>query len=198
VAHAVDVPHASDAEAFRQFQGVKRRLELRGSARGVRVYDDFAHHPTAIAETLGALRLANPQARIWAIFEPRSATSCLRVFQRDFLEAFTGADETIVAAVFRSSLPEERRLSPEELVADLQAAGKRARYVPTVPEIVETVAREARDGDLVVIMSNGGFDDIHGKLLTALRGAGQPSAYRRGDSLAPSAQGWGDSRAPSA
>jgi UDP-N-acetylmuramate: L-alanyl-gamma-D-glutamyl-meso-diaminopimelate ligase len=176
VAHAVDVPHGTVAEAFRQFQGVKRRLELRGSARGVRVYDDFAHHPTAIAETLGALRLANPQARIWAIFEPRSATSCLRVFQRDFLEAFTGADETIVAAVFRSSLPEERRLSPEELVADLQAAGKRARYVPAVPEIVETVAREARDGDLVVIMSNGGFDDIHGKLLTALRGAGQAGA----------------------
>jgi len=172
VASAVDVPPEAVAVAFREFQGVKRRLELRGSARGVRVYDDFAHHPTAIAETLGALRLGNPAARIWAIFEPRSATSCLRVFQRDFLEAFGGADETIVAAVFRASLPEDRRLSPEELVAGLQAAGHRARHIATVPEIVDTVAREAHDGDLVVIMSNGGFDNIHEKLLRAL---GEPT-----------------------
>jgi UDP-N-acetylmuramate: L-alanyl-gamma-D-glutamyl-meso-diaminopimelate ligase len=168
VAHAVDVDATAVAAAFREFQGVKRRLELRGSARGVRVYDDFAHHPTAIAETLGALRLANPAARIWTIFEPRSATSCLRVFQRDFLEAFGGADETVVAAVFRTTLPEDVRLSPEELVAGLQAAGHRARYIPTVGEIVDTVAREVRDGDLVVVMSNGGFGGIHDKLLQAL------------------------------
>ena len=154
--------------ALRRFQGVKRRLEFRGAGRGVLVYDDFAHHPTAIAETLGALRLGNPKGRIWAIFEPRSATSCLKVFHREFVEAFSPADETIIAAVFRSQIPEERRLSPEEVVADLRRAGRQARYVPSVPEIVDVVVREARAGDVVVIMSNGGFDRIHDKLLDAL------------------------------
>jgi UDP-N-acetylmuramate: L-alanyl-gamma-D-glutamyl-meso-diaminopimelate ligase len=150
------------------FAGVKRRLELRGSARGIRVYDDFAHHPTAIAETISALRLAHPEARIWAVFEPRSATSCLRIFQPEFVDALALADETIVAAVFRSSLADDRRLSPEEVVASLRAAGHRARYISAVPDIVDIIAREARPGDLVVIMSNGGFDGIHGKLMAAL------------------------------
>jgi len=169
VAAAVDVSERTTAEALRLFQGVKRRLELRGSAGGVRVYDDFAHHPTAIAETLGAVRLANPRARIWAVFEPRSATSCLRVFQRDFAQALAGADRTVIAAVFRSTIPEERRLSPEALVDELRADGHDARYIPTVPEIVREIAEESREGDLVVIMSNGGFDGIHEKLLAALR-----------------------------
>ena len=134
------------------------------------VYDDFAHHPTAIAETLKGVRSAFPDRRIWAVFEPRSATSCRRVFQADFARAFeeSGADEVIVAAVYRSSLPENERLSPETLVRDLKAAGVSARHVATVPEIVETVRREARAGDLIVVMSNGGFDDIHRKLLDAL------------------------------
>jgi UDP-N-acetylmuramate: L-alanyl-gamma-D-glutamyl-meso-diaminopimelate ligase len=156
-------------EGLRLFEGVKRRLELRGSARGVRVYDDFAHHPTAIAETLGALRLAHPDARLWAVFEPRSATSCLRIFQRDFVEAFAGADETVVASVFRSTIPDERRLDPRVLVAELEQRGHRARYVATVPEIVDVLSNDVRDGDLVVIMSNGGFDNIHEKLLARLR-----------------------------
>ena len=155
-------------EGLESFRGVKRRLELKGSAAGVRVYDDFAHHPTAIAETLAAVRIGNPDQRIWAVFEPRSATSCLRVFQADFARAFDAADEIVIAAVFRSTVPEDRRLSPENLVADLRAAGKAARFVPTVPEIVEQLARETRSGDLVVIMSNGGFDSIHTRLLAAL------------------------------
>jgi UDP-N-acetylmuramate: L-alanyl-gamma-D-glutamyl-meso-diaminopimelate ligase len=171
IASAVGLSEPVIAEGLRQFQGVKRRLELRGSARGVRVYDDFAHHPTAVAETLAAVRLANPHARIWAVFEPRSATSCLRVFQRDFVEALGGADETLIAAVFRSSIPEERRLSAEGVVEALRAAGHSARYIPTVSEIVKTIAAEARDGDLVVVMSNGGFDGIHDKLVAALREA---------------------------
>jgi UDP-N-acetylmuramate: L-alanyl-gamma-D-glutamyl-meso-diaminopimelate ligase len=169
VAAAAGVSDRALADGLREFRGVKRRLELRGSAGGVRVYDDFAHHPTAIAETLTALRLANPAARLWAIFEPRSATSCLNVFHRDFVEALAGADETIVAAVFRSSIPEERRLSPEALVRELQATGHRARYLPTVTEIVEAVNGEAMSGDLVVVMSNGGFGGIHARLLEALR-----------------------------
>jgi UDP-N-acetylmuramate: L-alanyl-gamma-D-glutamyl-meso-diaminopimelate ligase len=172
VASAVGLGEMAIADGLRRFLGVKRRLELRGSARGVRVYDDFAHHPTAIAETLGAMRLANPSGRIWAVFEPRSATSCLRIFEHDFVSALANADKSIIAAVFRSTIPEERRLSPQALVEQLQEGGHDARYVPTVPEIVTLIAEEARDGDLVVVMSNGGFDGIHEKLLAAL-GKGQ-------------------------
>jgi UDP-N-acetylmuramate: L-alanyl-gamma-D-glutamyl-meso-diaminopimelate ligase len=156
-------------EGLRRFKGVKRRLEVRGTVRGVTVYDDFAHHPTAIAETITALRGANPNARIWAVFEPRSASSCRRVFQNAFAEAFRGADEAVIAAVFRSTLPEAERLSADDLIRDVNARGTHARYIQTVDEIVETLVRERRDGDLVLIMSNGGFGGIHQKLLDALR-----------------------------
>jgi UDP-N-acetylmuramate: L-alanyl-gamma-D-glutamyl-meso-diaminopimelate ligase len=134
----------------------------------VSVYDDFAHHPTAIAETLAGVRSAYPDHRIWAIFEPRSATSCRRVFQSDFARAFGAADRVLLPAVFRSNLPEEQRLSIDQLVSDLRGSGKDARFIPHVEDIVSAVAKEARPGDLVVVMSNGGFDDIHNKLLTAL------------------------------
>ena len=134
------------------------------------MYDDFAHHPTAVAATLAALRAAHPRSRIWAVFEPRSASSCRRVFQQDFARAFEHADDVMVAAVYRSSLPEAERLSPEELVRDLRAAGRSARYIPAVDDIVRTLADERQDGDLVVLMSNGGFGGIHQKLLAALNG----------------------------
>jgi UDP-N-acetylmuramate: L-alanyl-gamma-D-glutamyl-meso-diaminopimelate ligase len=169
VAADVGLSATTIGDGLRRFEGVKRRLELRGSARGIRVYDDFAHHPTAIAETLGALRLAHPDARLWAVFEPRSATSCLKVFEAEFVAAFDAADEVIIARVFRAGIPEERRLDPEQLAARIAGGGRRARYVPSVPDIVQVIAREAREGDLVVLMSNGGFDDIHQKLLARLR-----------------------------
>lgn len=153
---------------LREFAGVKRRLELVGTADGVLVYDDFAHHPTAVRETLAGVRAAHPGSRVWAIFEPRSASSCRRVFQDAFAEALTLADETILAAVYRASLPEEHRLNPHHVVEALSAAGHRARYVPHVDEIVAIVAREARAGDLVICMSNGGFGGIHARLLNAL------------------------------
>jgi UDP-N-acetylmuramate: L-alanyl-gamma-D-glutamyl-meso-diaminopimelate ligase len=170
VGRAVGLDPDSLRRALADFKGVRRRLELRGVARGVSVYDDFAHHPTAILETLNAVRQGHPDARVWAVFEPRSATSCRRVFQQDFARAFidSGADETILAPVFRSSLPEAERLSVEEVVHDVTGAGRRARCLPDVETIVTTIAHEAREGDLVVVMSNGGFDGIHGKLLEAL------------------------------
>lgn len=155
-------------EGLARFRGVKRRLDLVGERRGVAVYDDFAHHPTAVAETIAALRAARPGRRLWAVFEPRSASSCRRVFQRDFAAAFAGADEIVVAPVFRSSLPEAERLSVPELIADVRAAGRSARTLPDVDTIVATIAAEARDGDDVLVMSNGGFGGIHGKLLEAL------------------------------
>jgi UDP-N-acetylmuramate: L-alanyl-gamma-D-glutamyl-meso-diaminopimelate ligase len=156
------------AEGLRRFKGVRRRMELRGTAAGVSVYDDFAHHPTAIAETLAGVRSAFPGRRLWAIFEPRSATSCRRVFQSDFAKALAGADTVILPAVFRSNLPEDQRLSAEHLIADLDAAGVDARYIPRVDDIVNTVSRDAKRGDLVVVMSNGGFENIHKRLLDAL------------------------------
>jgi UDP-N-acetylmuramate: L-alanyl-gamma-D-glutamyl-meso-diaminopimelate ligase len=156
------------AAGLREFKGVRRRMQLRGVVRGISVYDDFAHHPTAIAETLAGVRSAYPGRFIWAIFEPRSATSCRKVFQEDFARAFSGANRILLPEIFRSALPEDQRLSPEQLVSDLKEAGKDARFIPKVDDIVALVAKQAREGDLVVIMSNGGFDDIHQKLLTAL------------------------------
>ncbi len=168
VANAVSVPAARIAEGLRQFLGVKRRLEIYGEAGGVTVYDDFAHHPTAIAETLAGLRAANPQRRIWAVFEPRSASSSRRVFQQDFARAFGPADEIIIAPVFRTALPEGERLSAQQLVSDLKSAGQRARAASSVDDIVATIASERKEGDLVVFMSNGGFGGIHQKTLQAL------------------------------
>ena len=168
VGAAVGLATDTMAEGLRKFRGVRRRLQHRGTAAGVAVYDDFAHHPTAIGETLDGVRSAFPDRRIWAIFEPRSATACRRIFQSEFARALSKADRVVVPAVFRSTLPEAERLSPEALITDLQSNGVEARYIPQVDDIVTTVAREARDGDLVIVMSNGGFDDIHRKLLAAL------------------------------
>ena len=162
------VDAATLADGLRAFRGIKRRLETVGVARQVTVLDDFAHHPTAVHETLTALRTGYPGRRVWAVFEPRSASSCRRVFQDDFARAFGAADETIVAAIFRSSLPEDQRLSAEQLVSDLQARGQRARYIPDIDEIIRTIVAEERPGDVVVLMSNGGFGGIHHKLLKAL------------------------------
>jgi UDP-N-acetylmuramate: L-alanyl-gamma-D-glutamyl-meso-diaminopimelate ligase len=162
------VPIDTLREGLLRFRGIKRRLEVVGERRGITVYDDFAHHPTAVAETLRAVRQASPGRRIWAVFEPRSASSCRRVFQQDFAAAFGAADEVVIATVFRSSLPASERLSESELVADLTRLGVSARHLPDVDTIVGTIAAEARPGDLVVVMSNGGFGGIHGKLLQAL------------------------------
>ena len=169
---AVGLSTDTMADGFRQFKGVRRRMQLRGTAAGVAVYDDFAHHPTAIAETLAGVRSAYPDRRIWAIFEPRSATSCRKVFQDEFARAFAKADRVLLPEIFRSTLPEDQRLSVERLIADLRASSIDARFIPQVDGIVETVSKEARDGDLVVVMSNGGFDNIHQKLLTALEARG--------------------------
>jgi UDP-N-acetylmuramate: L-alanyl-gamma-D-glutamyl-meso-diaminopimelate ligase len=155
-------------KGLKRFKGIRRRLEIVGTADDVTVMDDFAHHPTAVQETLAALRTGYPNRRIWAVFEPRSASSCRRIFQDDFARSFSGADEVIVAGVFRSSLPESERLSAEQLVDDLQTRQQHARYMPAVDDIVETIVSEHRSGDVVVLMSNGAFGGIHGKLLQAL------------------------------
>jgi UDP-N-acetylmuramate: L-alanyl-gamma-D-glutamyl-meso-diaminopimelate ligase len=168
VGAAVGLDMDTLSAGLRRFKGVRRRMQHRGTASGVTVYDDFAHHPTAIEETLTGVRSAFPDRCIWAIFEPRSATSCRRVFQADFVRALSGADRVVLPAVFRSTLPEDQRLSAEQIIEELRQKGVDARYIPAVGDIVRTVARDSRDGDLVVVMSNGGFEDIHQKLLSAL------------------------------
>jgi len=162
------------ADGLRTFKGVRRRMQLRGTARGIAVYDDFAHHPTAIEETLAGVRSAFPGRRVWAIFEPRSATACRRVFQRDFARALSNADVVILPAVFRAAVAPEERLSPEQVIEDVRARGADGRYIPEIDEIVRAVAGEARSGDLVVVMSNGGFGNIHQKLLDALEAGAPP------------------------
>ena len=133
------------------------------------VYDDFAHHPTAVRETLQALRAAATGGRLVAVFEPRSYTSRTRVFQDDFARAFAGADRVIVAAAhLPGKVPEGQRLSEADLVRAMSGRGQDALFIPAVDDIVSRLAGDLREGDRVVILSNGGFGGIHGKLLAAL------------------------------
>lgn len=157
--------------AFDTFKGIKRRMEIRGVAGGVTVVDDFGHHPTAIRETLRALRLKYAQHRIWAIFEPRTNTTRRNVFQRELAEAFRDADAVVVSQIARLELlqPQER-LDPQQLMRDIQGAGKTAAYLPDAAAIVAHLRKEAAGGDVVCVFSNGGFGGIHDKLLSALAG----------------------------
>jgi UDP-N-acetylmuramate: L-alanyl-gamma-D-glutamyl-meso-diaminopimelate ligase len=175
VAREAGVDPERSREILPRFRGVKRRLEVKGRARGVVVYDDFAHHPTAVKETLHALRTGAPAAgRLVAVFEPRSYTSRTRVFQDDFARAFQGADAVIVAAAhLPGKVPEAQRLSERDLVSAIAGQGQDARFIAGVDEIVAHLSRELREGDRVVILSNGGFGGIHDKLLAAL-GASAP------------------------
>jgi len=157
--------------AFDTFKGIKRRMEVRGIAGGVTIVDDFGHHPTAIRETLKALRLKYPSQKIWAVFEPRSNTTRRNVFQKELAEAFKDADTIIIAQVARLELlkPTER-LNPEQLMQDIKANGKTASYLPDADAIVAHLKHEARGGDVICVFSNGGFGGIHEKLLSALGG----------------------------
>jgi len=151
------------------FQGIKRRQEMIGEHSGIFVMDDFAHHPTAIHETLIAIRLHYPDRRIWAVFEPRSATSRRKIFQSEFVEAFGPADWIVIADLFaKEKVPEENRLDPAQLVRDLRLKGKAAEFIPTSDEIVERVGPQLQSGDLVCILSSGGFGSLHQKLLKFL------------------------------
>ena len=155
--------------AFDSFSSVKRRMEVRGEAGGVTVIDDFGHHPTAIRETVRALRVKFPGRRIWAVFEPRSNTTRRNVFQQELVDALERADVVVVAEVARlEQLPLGERLNPEKLMQDLRLTGKPAAYLPTVDSIVDHVGSGARPGDVVCVFSNGGFGDIHNRLLARL------------------------------
>jgi UDP-N-acetylmuramate: L-alanyl-gamma-D-glutamyl-meso-diaminopimelate ligase len=163
VARECGVDFAAAAGALAEFRGVARRQEVVGEARGVTVLDDFAHHPTAVAETIAALRLRYPGRRLRAVFEPRSNTSRRRVFQREFADALAAADEAVLAAVFTKPgdpIPAEERLDPSEIVADVTTRGTSARLIDGVPAIRDYLVATSRPGDVVVIMSNGAFGGL--------------------------------------
>jgi UDP-N-acetylmuramate: L-alanyl-gamma-D-glutamyl-meso-diaminopimelate ligase len=169
VAHDRGIGADAIGKGLSTFAGVKRRQEVRGVARGVVVIDDFAHHPTAVRVTLGGTRDRHQGRRLWAVFEPRTNTTRRSVFQHEYAGSFDDADRVIVAAVDHPErAPEGQRFSAERLVSDLKARGKEALYIPTVPEIVSHLRREAKPGDVVLVMSNGAFGGIHEKILAAL------------------------------
>src|SRR5213596_2715571 len=165
-----DVPKTKIDSAFKSFSGIARRLELRGEARGVKVIDDFGHHPTAIVQTLQALRNRYRRHRLWAVFEPRSNTTRRAVFQQQLPEALKLADGVFISQVARlEQIPEAERLKPERVVAAIAKAGRPAFYEHNADTIVDRIVPMLRPKDVVVVFSNGGFDNIHEKLLTRLR-----------------------------
>jgi UDP-N-acetylmuramate: L-alanyl-gamma-D-glutamyl-meso-diaminopimelate ligase len=170
MAFAYGISKEEISAALKTFKSVKRRLEVKAQVNGITIIDDFAHHPTAIASTLKALRARYAGARLWAILEPRSNTLRRRVLQADLARSLAVADEIIVAGVFRSeAVPENERLELPELATDIQSHGRRARLIANADEIVETIAPEMRSGDVVAILSNGGFGGIYEKLPARLR-----------------------------
>ena len=165
-----DVPEKKIDSAFKSFTGIARRQELRGEGRGVKVVDDFGHHPTAVAHTLQALRHQYRGHRLWAIFEPRSNTTRRAVFQQQLPDALKLADGVFISQVARlEQIPEDERLNPERVVAAVAKTGRPAFYESNADAIVNRIVSMVQPKDVIVVFSNGGFDNIHEKLLMRLR-----------------------------
>ena len=165
-----DVPKTKIHIALKTFKGIARRQELRGEARGVKVIDDFGHHPTAIAQTLEALKHRFPRHRIWAIFEPRSNTTRRAVFQNELPAAFDHADGVFISEIARlEQIPENERLHPDAVIKAIAKNGRPAFYEKNAAAIVDRIVPMLKEEDVVVVFSNGGFDNIHEKLLQRLK-----------------------------
>ncbi len=161
---------AQIARALRTFESVKRRLEVKAEVGGITIIDDFAHHPTAIAETLKALKTRYPGRRLWAVLEPRSNTLRRNVFHEALAQSLSMADEVVVAAIFKSeAIPVAERLDVEEVVLEVRRHGTSARHLPDADAIVASIAPELRSGDVVALLSNGGFGGIYEKLPRSLK-----------------------------
>jgi UDP-N-acetylmuramate: L-alanyl-gamma-D-glutamyl-meso-diaminopimelate ligase len=156
------------AGSLQSFRGVRRRQELLGISDGVRVYEDFAHHPTAVRETLAGLRARHPEGRLFAVFEPRSATASRSLHQAEYPDAFRSADVAILAPVGRPEIADGERLDVEVLVRAIAKTGREAHAAPSIDAIVERLTAEARPGDTVVLMSNGAFGGIYDRVLVSL------------------------------
>lgn len=170
IASELGIPDARIQAALATFTGVKRRQEVRGVAGGVTIIDDFAHHPTAVRETIRAVRRRYPEARLWAVFEPRSNSSIRAVFQEDYERSLAEADRVSLAPVFRpEKVKDGRVLDVDAICTALNRDGEKARRYPNADAIVADLKLNARRGDVILVMSNGGFDNIHTKLLDAIK-----------------------------
>ncbi len=168
-AHHAGINFETISAALQQFKGIKRRLELKGTANGIDIYDDFGHHPTAIKETIAAFRGRYPKERIFVLYEPRSATTRRNIFQKVFVDVFENADHIIIAPVNRpDKVPAEELFSCEELALDLRHNGKNAEHLKSTNEIIQYLLQHLQAGDKVVTFSNGPFDQIHDKLIDAI------------------------------
>lgn len=157
-------------EALSAFKSVKRRMQVRGVERGVTVIDDFAHHPTAVRETLLGARQKYPGRRIIAVLEPRSYTAQRKQFQGDFTQGLSAADSVIIAGLYHPErYTKATAINPDEMIRTLRDLGREADYIPSPDDIVSHLSESLRDGDVVVVMSNGSFGGIHEKLLAALK-----------------------------
>jgi len=170
LASGTGIGKESIKEALASFKSVKRRLEVRGVINGITIIDDFAHHPTAIRETLRALRSVYPQSRLWAVLEPRSNTLRRKVLQSDLMASLRLADRVALAGVYQQQrIPDAERLHPEDVVEALRAEGSQAELYADGNAIVDAIAPQLEAGDVVAILSNGAFDGIYEKLPARLR-----------------------------
>jgi UDP-N-acetylmuramate: L-alanyl-gamma-D-glutamyl-meso-diaminopimelate ligase len=171
MAKALGIERAKLLEGFATFRGVKRRQEIKGERRGIVVIDDFAHHPTAVMETIDAVRLAYPKRRLWALFEPRSNTSRRNVFEMEFARALARADRVIVSEPYQpEKVPLAERLSVARVVSEINAEAGEGSAVTLADsrEIASYISTHGAPGDVVLVMSNGAFDGVHDKILRAL------------------------------
>jgi UDP-N-acetylmuramate: L-alanyl-gamma-D-glutamyl-meso-diaminopimelate ligase len=170
LAAGLGIGRESIQAALASFKSVKRRLEVRAVVNGITIIDDFAHHPTAIRETLRALRSVYPQSRLWAVLEPRSNTLRRKVLQHELVDSLRLADHVVLAGVYQQQrIPDAERLHPEDVIEALQAQGAQAELHPDGDAIVNAIAPQLKSGDVVAILSNGGFDGIYEKLPARLR-----------------------------
>jgi UDP-N-acetylmuramate: L-alanyl-gamma-D-glutamyl-meso-diaminopimelate ligase len=168
VSQGFGVPVTTAVAGMAQFAGVARRQDLIGEIGGVRVYDDFAHHPTAVRETLRGLGRRHGDGALWAVYEPRTATACRALHQSAYLEAFDAADRVLFPPLGRDNVPDEERLDLDALVAGLAARGVRAERVASIDAIIGLLCEHAAPGDTIALLSNGAFGGIHQRLLEAL------------------------------
>jgi len=169
VADTLAIPVEAIARSFESFEGVKRRQEIRGEKSGITVMDDFAHHPTAVRETLRAVKPFYPNGRLIAVFEPRTNSSMRNIFQNIYPFSFDGADIICIRQPsLLDKIPPKERFSSQQLVNDLKKLGKSAHFFPDTDEIIDFLITETKSGDLILVMSNGGFDNIHERLLSVL------------------------------
>lgn len=169
VAKRIGIDDETIVRALKSFPGVRRRQDIRGVKRGVTVMDDFAHHPSAVRETISGVKPFFKEGRLVAVFEPRTNSSMRDIFQNDYAQAFDGADIVCIKKPsMLSKVPENQRINSEQLVKDILKRGVRALYFDDTERIIDFIATESRYGDLILIMSNGGFDNIHKRLLENL------------------------------